>query len=84
MISFAKKVSAVVKKIPRGQVLTYQEVARRAGSPQAYRAVGNFLAKNFDPKTPCHRVIRSDGRLGGYRRGLQRKRNLLKKEGAIF
>jgi len=81
MNSFRKRVLEVVRKIPRGEVLTYKEVARRAGSPRAFRAVGNILAKNFDPKIPCHRVIRSDGAAGGYNRGVKRKELLLKKEG---
>ncbi len=78
---FKDKVLKVVRKIPRGEALTYKEVARRAKRPRAFRAVGNILAKNFDPKIPCHRVIRSDGRLGGYNRGSRRKKLLLAKEG---
>jgi len=80
MLSFKEKVFAVVKKISRGKTLTYKEVARRAGSPRAYRAVGNILNANYDPAIPCHRVIRSDGNLGGYNRGSERKRKILKKE----
>jgi methylated-DNA-[protein]-cysteine S-methyltransferase len=83
MKTFKEKVLAVVKKIPKGKVLTYQEVARRAGSSKAFRAVGNILAKNYDPKIPCHRVIRSDGKPGGYNRGKYAKIKLLKKEKAI-
>jgi len=79
--NFFQKVLAVVAKIPRGQVLTYQEVARRAGRPRAYRAVGNILNKNFDREIPCHRVIRSDGKLGGYNRGVRKKAEILHKEG---
>lgn len=78
---FAKKVLEVVSKIPKGKTMTYQEVARRAGSSQAFRAVGNILSKNFDPKIPCHRVIRSDGKLGGYNGLLGTKEKILKKEG---
>lgn len=78
---FSKKVYAVVKRIPKGKVLTYKEVARRAGKPKAYRAVGNILNKNYDPKIPCHRVIRSDGRAGGYNRGTVNKIKILRKEG---
>jgi len=55
-------------------------VAKLAGRPKAYRAVGNILNKNYDPDTPCHRVIRSDGRTGGYNRGVQEKSRILKKE----
>lgn len=78
---FRKKVLAIVRKIPKGKVLTYKEVASRAGRPKAYRAVGNILNINFDPKIPCHRVIRSDGALGGYNRGLKEKKRRLKMEG---
>ncbi len=82
-MTFADKVRQVVQKIPRGSVLTYREVAIRAGRPKAYRAVGNILNKNFDPTIPCHRVVRSDGLAGGYNRGNAQKKALLIKEGAI-
>jgi len=77
---FRTRVLAIVTKIPRGRTLTYHEVAERAGSPGAYRAVGNVLNKNFDPKIPCHRVIRSDGTFGGYNRGARAKAQLLASE----
>ena len=80
---FQEQVYAVVRKIPKGKVLTYKEVARRAGKPEAFRAVGNILNKNFDLKIPCHRVIRSDGKLGGYNRGENLKIKILKEEGFI-
>jgi methylated-DNA-[protein]-cysteine S-methyltransferase len=70
-------------KIPKGKILTYKEVARRAGSSDAFRAVGNILNKNYDSSIPCHRVVRSDGKTGGYNRGAETKIKLLKKEGAI-
>ena len=80
--SFSRKVLAVVAKIPKGKVLTYAEVAWRAGSQHACRAVGNILNKNYSFAIPCHRVIRSDGALGGYNRGgASRKRVLLRGEG---
>ncbi|MBI2889013.1 MAG: MGMT family protein [Candidatus Liptonbacteria bacterium] len=82
-MTFQERVYAVVSKIPCGKALTYKEVARRAGNPDASRAVGNILAKNFDPKIPCHRVVRSDGEIGGYNRGVKLKRAILKREGAI-
>ncbi len=82
-MTFQEQVYRVVKKIPKGKVLTYKEVARGAGKPLAFRAVGNILNKNFDPKIPCHRVIRSDGKVGGYNRGTLEKQILLKNEGAI-
>ncbi|KKW02510.1 MAG: Methylated-DNA/protein-cysteine methyltransferase [Parcubacteria group bacterium GW2011_GWA1_49_11] len=82
-MTFQEKVYAIVKKIPKGKVLTYQEVARRAGKSLAYRAVGNILNKNVDPKVPCHRVIRSDGEIGGYRYGKAAKIRVLKREGYL-
>lgn len=82
MLSFADKVRAVVKKIPTGSVMTYAEVAKAAGNSKAARAVANTMAKNFDPTIPCHRVIRSDGKLGGYNRGgTEAKRVILQSEG---
>ena len=63
--------------------MTYAEVARAAGYPGAARAVGNALNKNHDPSVPCHRVIRSDGNVGGYNRGTEQKIKLLRKEKAI-
>ncbi len=83
MTSFQGKVFEVVKNILKGKVLTYKEVAELAGRPKAWRAVGNILNKNKDPKIPCHRVIRSNGKIGGYNRGSKKKLKLLKKEGAI-
>ncbi len=80
-MTFQEKVYGVVKKIPKGEVLSYKEVAKRAGKPKAYRAVGNILNKNVDPKVPCHRVIRSDGKIGGYRDGNLFKIKRLKDEG---
>lgn len=77
---FANRVFEVVRSIPRGQVMTYHEVARAAGSSRAYRAVGNVLRQNYDPEIPCHRVIRSDGRVGDYNRGSSEKIRLLKDE----
>ena len=78
---FAGKVFAIVSKIPKGKTLTYKEVAFLAGSPKACRAVGNILNKNYNASIPCHRVIRSDGKLGGYNRGIAAKRQILTKEG---
>ena len=79
---FTKAVQTVVKAIPKGEVLTYSEVARRAGRPKAARAVANLMAKNYDPAIPCHRVIRRDGTMGGYNRGgVAKKRELLAAEG---
>ena len=63
--------------------MTYKEVAELAGRPKAWRAVGNILNKNKDPKIPCHRVIRSDGKIGGYNRGSKKKLKRLREEGTI-
>ena len=68
-LSFKQKVFAVVGKIPKGKVLTYKQVAEKAGSPRAFRAVGSVLRGNFDLAIPCHRVVKSDGSLGDYNRG---------------
>jgi len=83
MTSFQKRVYEVVKKILRGKVLTYKEVAQKIGSPNSARAVGSALNKNYNSKIPCHRVIRSDGKIGKYNRGSKKKIDLLKKEGAL-
>ena len=81
---FAKKVVAVVKKIPKGKTMTYTTVAKKAGNTKAARAVGTLMAKNYDPKVPCHRVIRSDGKVGNYNRGGPKKKlALLQKEGTL-
>ncbi len=84
MTSFQNEVIQVVKNIPRGKTMTYQDVAQKAGSPKAARAVGSIMAKNQDKNVPCHRVIRSDGSIGPYN-GLQgpSKRKLLEAEGAL-
>lgn len=85
-LTFKQKVLAVVTKIPKGQTLSYQEVAKRAGSPRAFRAVGTLMRQNHDPKIPCHRVIKSDGTLGNYNRpgGTQAKAARLRQEGALL
>lgn len=83
MTLFQQRVYSVVEKIPKGKVLTYKEVAELALSPRAFRAVGNALNKNYDINILCHRVIRSDGKIGKYNRGTSKKVELLKKEGAI-
>ena len=81
---FQLKVWAYLRKIPRGSVRTYSQVAKDIGKPLAIRAVANAIGKNpYAPKIPCHRVIRSDGSLGGYsgKGGVKTKIFLLKKEG---
>ncbi len=82
-ITFTEQVKSVVRRIPRGSVMTYREVAVAAGRPLAARAVANVMAKNYDPAVPCHRVVRSDGTLGGYNRGGEgAKRAILQAEKA--
>ena len=81
---FQVKVWRYLKKIPVGSIKTYSEVAKAIGKPSAVRAVANAIAKNpYPPQIPCHRVIKSDGSLGGYsgRGGLKTKKKLLKIEG---
>ena len=78
--NFKEKVFAVVRAIPKGETRTYKQVATSAGNPHAARAVGAILHTNYDPAIPCHRVVRSDGTLGGYNRGVQKKARLLKQE----
>ena len=84
---FQLKVWAYLRKIPRGSVKNYSQVAKAIGKPLAVRAVANAVGKNPNPpKIPCHRVIRSDGSLGGYsgKGGVKTKRFLLKKEGVTL
>ena len=81
---FQVKIWKFLKKIPPGKVMTYKEIAVFLNMPNAARAVANACAKNpYPPSIPCHRVIRSDGKLGGYSGpgGLKTKKKLLKKEG---
>lgn len=85
MKTFTEKVKETVRKIPKGEVMTYREVAKASGNEKAARAVANIMAANYDPDIPCHRVIRSDGRLGGYNRGGEAaKQRLLAKEGVVL
>jgi len=79
---FQRRVYMKVLEIPLGEVRSYKWVAERIGSPYAFRAVGQALRKNsYIGKVPCHRVIKSDGSLGGFSKGIKRKLKLLKKEG---
>uniref|UniRef100_A0A7V3ZTV6 MGMT family protein n=1 Tax=candidate division WOR-3 bacterium TaxID=2052148 RepID=A0A7V3ZTV6_UNCW3 len=85
MTEFTKKVLAIVKKIPKGKVMTYKEIALKLGNKNLARAVGQALKRNPWPIIiPCHRVIRSDGKLGGYSLGKKKKKELLKKEGIVI
>ncbi len=85
MISFREKVYKATALIPRGQVSTYRAIARALRNPRASRAVGNALNKNpYAPQVPCHRVVRSDGTIGGFASGTAKKIAMLKKEGIII
>lgn len=80
MTAFQEKVYAVCKIIPRGEISTYKEIAHALGT-KAYRAVGNALNKNNFADVPCHRVIASDGSIGGFAHGVKKKIEMLKSEG---
>ena len=67
--SFSERVRAVVQQIPPGETRTYSEVAKHCGNPKAARAVARIMSANYDMTVPCHRVVRTDGSLGGYNRG---------------
>lgn len=82
MRTFSERVYDIVRGIPQGEFMTYGEVAAQLGQPKASRAVGTVLRKNYDPDIPCHRVIRSDGKMGGYNRGgAEKKLSILRQEG---
>jgi O-6-methylguanine DNA methyltransferase len=84
-ISFADRVRNVVRTIPKGETRSYKEVALAAGSPGAARAVGTIMANNYLKDVPCHRVVKSDGTMGGYNRGgIQKKKAILAQEGAVL
>ncbi|MCP6717942.1 MAG: MGMT family protein [Patescibacteria group bacterium] len=83
MSEFKKRIYNIVSKIPKGSVMSYKEVAEAGGYPKAWRAVGSVLNKNTSSKVPCHRVIKSNGKIGGFAGGTEKKIALLKKEGAI-
>lgn len=81
---FTRKVLQVTARIPYGKTLTYSEVAAKAGSPRGMRATGNALGANPIPIiVPCHRVLRSDGTVGGYTGGPEKKIHLLQLEGRL-
>jgi methylated-DNA-[protein]-cysteine S-methyltransferase len=79
--SFSEKCYAVLRKVPKGKVTTYGEIAK-ALKTKAYRAVGTAMNKNpYAPEVPCHRVVNSNGNIGGFASGCENKVKLLKKEG---
>jgi len=79
--NFNERCYAVLKRVPKGKVITYKSIAKKLKS-KGYRAVGKAMNKNpYSPKVPCHRVVNSDGRLGGYAGGINKKIKILEKEG---
>ena len=75
----------LLQKIPEGKVTTYGDLARALGNPSASRIIGRIVGQNPNPiQVPCHRVVMSDGKLGGYRYGTNKKKELLEKEGLSF
>ena len=80
-MKFNQKVYKLCQKIPKGKISTYKEIAKKLNS-KAYRAVGNALNNNpYAPKVPCHRVIKTNGEVGGFASGTKNKIKLLEKEG---
>ncbi len=82
-MGFKQQVQKIARSIPKGRVATYGSLAAAAGNPKASRAVGAIMSANDPSKTriPCHRVIKSDGSLGGYNGGISTKKRLLASEG---
>lgn len=79
-MDFSEKVYGLCRKIPKGNVTTYNEIAKKLRT-KAYRAVGTALNKNPYAQVPCHRVVNSDGRVGGFAQGARKKVEILRKEG---
>lgn len=80
-LSFNERCYKILKKVPKGKVTTYKELAKKLNM-KAYRAVGNAMNKNpYAPIVPCHRVVKSDGRVGGFAEGQSKKIKMLKSEG---
>ncbi len=78
-------VYVLLSKIPPGKVSTYGDIAKALGHPKAARAIGRIIANNPNPiSIPCHRVVKSNGKIGGFAYGEQRKREILEKEGIKF
>lgn len=81
-MDFSIKVLEKLKEIPKGKLTTYKLLARSVGRSRSIRPIANILAKNFWPERfPCYKVIKSDGKIGGYKLGVQKKKALLNKEG---
>ena len=82
MTKFQSECYEALKKVPKGKVITYAGLAREIGKPKAHRAVGNAMNKNpFAPKVPCHRVVKSNGELGGFADDINVKIKRLHEEG---
>lgn len=82
-MTFSERVWALTTRIPRGNVTTYGEIARKLGT-RAARSVGNALRRNpYAPQVPCHRVVGGDGALTGFAGGLQKKQSMLEREGVV-
>ncbi len=85
MKKFSDKILRVINEIPKGKVTTYKILSEKIGYKKAYRAAGNALNRNSNLiKIPCHRVIRSNGAVGGYKLGKKKKIAILKKEGIMI
>ena len=81
MKSFTERCYEILRKVPRGKVMTYRGIAKALRS-KAYRAVGNAMNRNpHAPKVPCHRVVKSNGSIGGFASGTRKKISMLRKEG---
>lgn len=79
--SFSSKCYSLLRKVPRGKITTYKALAEAMGT-KAYRAVGTAMNKNpYAPEVPCHRVVNSDGRVGGFAHGTKKKIEMLRREG---
>ena len=84
MTKFQSECYEALKKVPKGKVITYAGLARMVGRPKAHRAVGSAMNKNpYAPQVPCHRVVKSNGDLGGFATDIKVKIKRLQKEGVV-
>jgi methylated-DNA-[protein]-cysteine S-methyltransferase len=84
MTKFQSECYEALKKVPKGKVITYAGLARMVGRPKAHRAVGSAMNKNpYAPQVPCHRVVKSNGDLGGFATDIKVKVKRLQKEGVV-
>ena len=85
MTKFQSECYEALKKVPKGKVITYAGLARMVGRPKAHRAVGSAMNKNpYAPQVPCHRVVKSNGDLGGFATDIKVKIKRLQKEGVVI